>query len=170
MPGSTSAAIAWYRAAAVAIPEAAVKASALAAQRSAIGQGQLLAPMPVWPAAGASVPLAGPHPAAQLVWTAPAEPRPVTYFVELEAQENGQYNELLARYVATSAVAVALPDDKVFAWRVYAVAADGSGYAPSAWIRFGKADAEQAVDAGSPALPMSAVTQTPGNLPRAAHP
>jgi hypothetical protein len=110
--------------------------------------------MPAWPTSGGAVALSGPHPAVQLVWTAPMEPHPVTYFVELQARQNGKFNEMTATYATTSAIAVPLPDnDGDFAWRVYAVAADGSGYAPSPWTRFD-----------------TAVTPPPDIPPRAAPP
>ena len=154
VPQNRAAAIAWYDRAAAAIPEAAVKASALTAQHSMGLVGPLVPPMPAWPTGGGAVALSGPNPAVQLVWTAPTEPHPVTYFVELQARQNGKFNEMTATYATTSAIAVTLPDDdRAFAWRVYAVAVDGSGYAPSPWIRFD-----------------TAVTRPPGIPPRAAPP
>ena len=137
VPRNKAAAVAWYGMAANAIPEAAVKATELAVHHPSAIAGPLVAPRPVWPVAGTAVPVSGPHPATQLVWTAPAEPLPVTYFVELQSGDGGRFREVLARYTATSATAVTLPGDQDFAWRVYAVAADGSGYAPSPWMRFG---------------------------------
>jgi hypothetical protein len=153
VPHNTAAAIAWYHQAA-AIPEAAVKASALAAQHPTGSAGPLVPPMPSWPVGGRAITLAGPDPAVQLVWTAPVEPHPVRYFVELQARQNGKFNEVSASYVTTSAIAVTLPGDAGdFAWRVYAVAADGSGYAPSPWTRFD-----------------TALMPPPGNQPPAARP
>jgi Sel1 repeat len=142
VPRNTDAAIAWYTAAAPTIAAAASKATALASQRAAPGTGPLVPPAPSWPTDGSAVPLAGQKPAVQLVWTAPAEPSPVTYFVELQASESGGFREITASYVPTTALAVTLPDDRNFAWRVYAVATDGSAYAPSAWARFGTAETE----------------------------
>ena len=139
VPPNTAAAIAWYRVAAAAIPEAAIKASALAAERLAGPAGALVSPQPAWPAGEAAV-ASSAHGDVQLVWTAPAEPHQVTYFVEVQGRRNGSFNEVLASYVTTSALAVTLPgNDDRFAWRVYAVAADGSSYAPSPWVRFGTA-------------------------------
>jgi TPR repeat protein len=152
VPQNYAAARAWYALAGAAIPEAALKASALAARHSTAMAGPLVPPTPVWPTSGGVVALSGPHPGVQLVWTAPAEPQPVTFFVELQARENGHFNEVTSSYVETSAIAITLPDDTDFAWRVYAVAADGSGYASSAWMRFD-----------------TAVTLPPGIPPRAAH-
>jgi hypothetical protein len=140
VPRNIAAAIAWYKVAAADIPEAGVKASALAAQHPTGLAGALVPPLPAWPTGDRAVPLSGPHPAVQLVWTAPVEPHRVTYFVELQARQNGNFNELTASYVATSALAVTLPDKGGdFAWRVYAVAADGSGYASSPWTGFATA-------------------------------
>jgi Sel1 repeat len=144
VPRNIDAAIAWYTAAAPTIAAAASKATALAGQRAAPGTGPLVPPSPAWPTDGSAVPLAGQKPAVQLVWTAPAEPSPVTYFVELQASESGSFREITSSYVPTTALAVTLPDDQNFAWRVYAVATDGSAYAPSAWTRFGTAEAELA--------------------------
>ncbi|WP_419758262.1 tetratricopeptide repeat protein [Acidisoma sp.] len=149
VPHNIAAAVAWYSMAAGAIPEAAAKAAQLAAHQRSEVAGPLVAPKPVWPAGGTAVPVSAAHSVTQLVWTAPAEPFPVTYFVELQAGAHGQFNEVLSRYSTTSATAVTLPGDEDFAWRVYAVAADGSGYAPSAWTHFGVA------------------VTAPGTLPRA---
>jgi hypothetical protein len=137
VPKNIYAAKVWYGVAAAAIPEAAVNASALAAEHPPPAGG-LLPPVPAWPATGSAVGLSGPHPSIQLVWTAPVQPHPVTYFVELRARENGRYSEIAASYVTTTAVAVTLPDDLRFAWRVYAVAADGSSYVAGPWSLFEK--------------------------------
>ena len=137
VPRNDAAAIAWYDVATAAIPEARIKASALAAQLPSKLAGALAPPRPDWPTGARPVTVSGSHPAVQLVWTAPAEPDHVTYFVELQARQNGSFSEVTASYVTTSAIAVILPAaDEEFAWRVYAVAADGSGYAPSPWMHF----------------------------------
>ena len=80
VPQNYAAARAWYALAGAAIPEAALKASALAARHSTAMAGPLVPPTPVWPTSGGVVALSGPHPGVQLVWTAPAEPQPVTFF------------------------------------------------------------------------------------------
>jgi TPR repeat protein len=162
VPQNIQAAIAWYGAAAAAIPEAARKASDLAKQSPVARSGPLVAPVPVWPAAGIAIPSAAP---VQLVWTAPAQPSPVSYYAEVQALENGRFNEVVSDYATVSAIAVTLPDDKEFAWRVYAVAANGSAYASSPWMRFDKVSPEQAVPSRAP----SAVSR-PGTPPPAAQP
>ena len=164
VPQNPGAAIAWYTAASADIPEASVKASSLAAQSPpAAASGQLVPPIPAWPTEATAVPPSG---TIQLVWTAPAEPSPVTYFVELEGRETGSFQEITASYVSTTALAVTLPHDRNFAWRVYAVASDGSAYAPSAWTRFGMPDAVQAAALHIGPL----VTRSPGSQPRATPP
>jgi hypothetical protein len=137
------AARAWYLVAAPTIPEAAVKATALAARRASPSSAPLVPPLPVWPAMDYSVPVAGPHPVVELVWSAPVQPHPVTYLVELHAGKNGRFYEVNASYVTTTAISVPLPDDAEFAWRVYAVAADGSAYVAGPWSLFGKRLAAQ---------------------------
>jgi hypothetical protein len=134
VPRNSAAAIAWYGVAGASIPEAVLKARTLAPQPPAPSTGRLVPPVPAWPAPGVAVPLS----ATQLVWTAPAEPMPVTWFVELQALEKGQFTEVTATYVTTTAIAVTLPDDAAFAWRVYAVATDGSAYVAGPWSRFTK--------------------------------
>jgi hypothetical protein len=143
VPLNTDVAIAWYGVAAKTIPIAATKAQALAKGRPSVSDAPLLPPVPAWPRATAALRLAGDQPVTELVWTAPAEPRPVHFFVELRALTDGRYREVYAGYVDTSAEAVTLTHDRDFAWRVYAVAEDGSGYAPGPWSVFIKGSPEQ---------------------------
>jgi tetratricopeptide (TPR) repeat protein len=157
VPQNIDAAILWYSRAAADIPEAASRAQRLAAQRPAMVPGPLIPPAPAWPAQGTVVRSAG---AVQLVWSAPAEPEPVTYFVELEARENGSFREVTAGYFKSTAVAVTLPDDEAFAWRVYAVATNGSAYAISAWTQFVTVNLAQ----------VAAFKPPPGSQPRVERP
>ncbi len=139
VPQNRDVAIAWYQVAAKDIPIAASKALALSQDRSAAAAAAataLVPPVPAWPRDGASIALPNATPVTELVWTAPPEPSRVDYFVEVRAREAGQYREVYARYVDTSAATVTLNADRHFAWRVYAVAANGSSYAPSPWRRF----------------------------------
>jgi tetratricopeptide (TPR) repeat protein len=134
VPRNSAAAIAWYGVAAASIPEASLRARTLAPPHPAPSAGSLVPPVPAWPAPDSAVPLS----ATQLVWTAPVEPMPVIWFVELQALDNGHFKEVSATYVTTTAIAVTLPADAAFAWRVYAVAADGSAYVAGPWSRFAK--------------------------------
>jgi TPR repeat protein len=161
VPQNINAAIAWYGAAATAIPEAARKAGDLAKQGPVARTGPLVAPVPVWPPAGMALSSPGP---VQLVWTAPVEPSAVSYYVEVQALENGSFSEVTSDYATASAIALTLPDDKQFAWRVYAVASDGSAYASSRWMRFDKVTPEQAVRPATPAV------TRPGTPPPATQP
>jgi len=162
VPQNIDAAVAWYGVAAAAIPAAARKAGDLAKQQPVARTGPLVAPVPVWPPEGMAASSPGP---VQLVWTAPAEPSPVSYFVEVQALESGRFNEVSGTYATASAIAVTLPDDEQFAWRVYAVAADGSGYASSPWMRFDKVSPEETAASGG-----AAATTRPGSPPHATQP
>ncbi len=139
VPRNRDVAVAWYQVAAKDIPIAAAKAQALSQENAPAAAAALAPPVPGWPREGGAIALSGTTPVAALVWTAPPEPSHVTYFVEVRALESGSYREVYSGYVDTSAAAVPLNADRHFAWRVYAVAADGSDYAPSPWIRFDKA-------------------------------
>jgi hypothetical protein len=139
VPRNRDVAIAWYQIAARDIPIAASKAQTLSEQASAAATSTgapLAPPVPGWPRDGAAIALSGKTPVTELVWTAPPEPSRVDYFVEVRALEGGTYREVYSGYVDTSAAAVSLNADRHFAWRVYAVAANGSDYAPSPWSRF----------------------------------
>lgn len=76
-------------------------------------------------------------PAAELVWTAPVQPAPVRYFVEVVAIEAGRLRDVFAGYSERSAVLAALDRSPGnYAWRVFTVALDTPDYAASAWTRF----------------------------------
>jgi hypothetical protein len=139
VPRNRDLAVAWYQVAAKDIPIAATKAQALPQEggvAASAAVATLASPIPTWPRDGAAIALSGVTPVTELVWTAPPEPSLVTYFVEVRASEDGRYREVYSGYVETSAAAVSLNADHHFAWRVYAVAANGSDYAPSPWSRF----------------------------------
>jgi hypothetical protein len=141
VPHNRDVAIAWYQVAAKDIPIAGTKARALSQESAASAEAAaapLAPPVPAWPRDGAAIALSGAAPVTELVWTAPPEPSQVDYFVEVRALEAGSYREVFSGYVDTSAAAVSLNADRNFAWRVYAVAANGSDYAPSPWSRFEK--------------------------------
>ncbi len=149
VPRNPAVAAAWYAVAGPAIPVAAGRAASLAALPPASAAASVVPPVPVWPSAGTAVPLPDQHPLTELVWAAPPEPCAVHYFVEVRARESSGYAEVYTTLVGTSAAVVALTADHDFAWRVYAVADDGSSYAPSTWSLFGKgAEVQEA------ALPM----------------
>ena len=73
---------------------------------------------------------------AVLVWTAPAQPSQVRFFVELAALQPDGPHEVLSQYVDQSAVQVRLPaGDASLAWRVLTVATDTPRYAIAPWQR-----------------------------------
>ena len=91
--------------------------------------------LPVLPAAadGGVLAVGG---AAVLVWTAPAQPSRVRFFVELAALQPDGPHEVLSQYVDQSAIQVRLPvEDASYAWRVLTVAADTPRYAIAPWQR-----------------------------------
>jgi hypothetical protein len=144
VPRNPAVAAAWYAVAGPAIPVAAGRAETLAAlPPAAATAAPLVPPVPVWPRAGAAVPLPDQTAMTELVWAAPPEPRGVHYFVELRALRNGSYAEVATTLAGTSAAVVALTADHDFAWRVYAVADDGSSYVPSGWSLFDTGAAAQ---------------------------
>lgn len=94
-------------------------------------------PAPASPADGAVLAPRGEAVQAELIWTAPAQRAPVRFFVEVVAVSEGGLREVFASYTDVSAALVPLdPRPRGYAWRVYAVAPDGSDYAPSGWSRF----------------------------------
>jgi hypothetical protein len=72
----------------------------------------------------------------ELVWLAPPEPSTTLFFVELRAIKGGSSDEVFSGYTKLTAVVVPLNDADRFAWRVYAVAKNGSHYATGSWNRF----------------------------------
>ena len=76
-------------------------------------------------------------PAAELVWVAPPQPKPVRFFVQLLAAEDERWRELFAGYITQSAALVQLdPAATRYAWRSYAVAEDDPHYAVGEWSQF----------------------------------
>ncbi len=74
----------------------------------------------------------------ELVWTAPSQPAPVRFFVQVLALAKGtKPREVFDTYVDTTAVLAPLQASHgQYAWRVYTVANDGIHYTASAWARF----------------------------------
>jgi len=130
VPRNPEVAAAWFRAA------AANGITAAAGRDAPRSRGSSSRPLlPVLPAAAdGAVPLAGGP--AVLVWTAPAQPSRVRFFVELTTLQPDGPHEVLAEYVDQSAVQVRLPaGDTSYAWRVLTVGADTSHYAMAPWQR-----------------------------------
>ncbi len=75
---------------------------------------------------------------AELVWTAPPEPVPYRFYVEVLALGAAGPVPVWSGYTETSAVLVPVePAHSRYIWRVYVVAAALHDYLPSGWNRFG---------------------------------
>jgi TPR repeat protein len=70
-----------------------------------------------------------------LVWTAPSQTQPVSFFVEIERLTPDAPQQVYAQFVAVSAVAVSLVPGR-YAWRVTSVGRAGAAYTPGAWTQF----------------------------------
>ena len=130
VPRNRDVAAAWFRAA------AANGITAAEGRDEPRSRGASKRPLlPVLPAAADGGALAAGG-SAVLVWTAPAQPSRVRFFVELAALQPDGPHEVLSQYVDQSAVQVRLPaGDTSYAWRVLTVAADTPRYAIAPWQR-----------------------------------
>ena len=73
----------------------------------------------------------------EMVWTSAAQPEPVRFYVELRALDQAGSREVMGRFADTSSLLATLPGlNGDYAWRVLAVAREGSRYAASGWSRF----------------------------------
>ncbi len=93
-------------------------------------------------AAAAVVPRSGdvvtpdPDGRIEIVWSAPAAPLPVRYFLEVAARD-GTPGEVYAGYLDVSAALVRLDQaHRSYAWRVYTVCARDATYAAGPWNAF----------------------------------
>ena len=72
----------------------------------------------------------------EIVWSAPAAPLPVRYFLEVAARD-GAPGEIYAGYVDVSGALVRLDQARrSYRWRVYTVCARTASYAVSSWNAF----------------------------------
>lgn len=132
VPRNPAGAAAWYRAAASnGIPAAAGRNSG---PRQFSGGGRLRPASPVFPDPAHPLPFGG---TATLVWTAPMQPGPVRFFVELYALQDSGPVEVAGEFVDVTATVVRLPPGATrFTWRVLTVGADPPQYAVGAWRDF----------------------------------
>jgi hypothetical protein len=91
-------------------------------------------PRLLFPPAGAQVPVGAS--AVELVWSAPSQPVPVQFYVEVFAEADGRRRELFSDFVKTSSVSLVVPrrGPASLSWRVMTVG--GSHYRASPWQTF----------------------------------
>lgn len=137
VPRNPAVAAAWYRAAAAnGIPAAANRGGGA---RHTGGQGPLLPVVPVFPNPAQPVSSAE---GATLVWTAPDEPEPAQFFLEIYALTPSGPVEVGGQFLDVTATHVSLPPDATrFTWRVLTVSTDPPRYAVGPWCDFEAAPA-----------------------------
>jgi hypothetical protein len=110
----------------------------LPAPAYSVGPGPELLPVSLTaPADGSAIRDDGGSSGVELAWSAPREPVPVRFFVEVVAIEPGGPREIFAGYVDRPPVDVALERGQAeYAWRVYTVGLHVAAYALSGWDRF----------------------------------
>jgi hypothetical protein len=95
--------------------------------------------------------------AAEIVWSAPEQPVPVEYFVEVVAIDDKGWRDVFTAYADIPAVLAQIePGTGAYAWRVYTVARNTLHYATSPWTPF------SVQSGGSTPLPNAADQPTPG--------
>lgn len=101
-----------------------------------LARGALLAADPVSPNDAQEL-AGGDARSVTLVWAAPPQPGPVSFFVELVAIEPSGPRELLGRYVDVSATQFRVPAEAGrYAWRVLTVATGSPHYQSGSWHMF----------------------------------
>ncbi len=134
VPQNPAMAAIWYRmAAATGIAVAGARARVLA-QADDTKDGQLTAASLTWPVDHA---LPDRGIAVPFVWSAPAQPGVVRFYLEVYALGGDAPREVAARYVEASATMVVLqPGVADYAWRVTTVAPGMHHYVVGVWGRF----------------------------------
>ena len=140
VPRNPALARAWFRlAAANGLPAAAQKLGRNSAEDPPTAgrrQSDALRPADaVAPGAGAVV-IPDVDQRVEIVWSAPAAPLPVRYFLQVAARD-GTPDEVYAGYLDVSAALVRLDRaHRAYAWRVYTVCARTATYTVSPWTAF----------------------------------
>jgi Sel1 repeat len=143
VPRNLDMAASWYAAAAAhGLSAAARKVASLREERDQAA----LSPYDAKPALAPAVPTGplvtsesetGESIQVELSWTAPAEPTPVDFFVQILALDTTGAHRVFTSFSKQSAVLVSLPRVPAdYVWRIYTVAASVPDYVPSAWSYF----------------------------------
>jgi TPR repeat protein len=140
VPRNPIAATSWFEAAVQGGIQAAAQQLAeltrAVARRHPDADAPFSAPLPVVPQDDATVD-GGKHQTLALAWSAPSEPMPVRYFVQVLDLDDGSPPTMVGLYVDQTATSIILPGAAGhFAWRVYAVSRAGGDYAASVWSHF----------------------------------
>lgn len=135
VPRNLDQALTWYQAASAdGIAAAGTRAAALASRPRSVRDDALQPVLPTTPVDARLPDRGAPTP---FVWTAPAGPEPVRFFLEVYELRDTGAREVAARFADRSAVLVQLqPGAAHYAWRVSSVAPDGHHYVLTAWRRF----------------------------------
>ncbi|MGI4953214.1 MAG: tetratricopeptide repeat protein [Janthinobacterium lividum] len=133
VPRNPAASAAWYQAAASNGISAAANRGR-EERRSDDGQQPVLATSPAYPGPTQTVPRGDP---VTLVWSAPEQPSPVRFFLEVYALKPAGAVEVAGRYVDLTAIRLPLPPDATrFTWRVLTVGTRPLRYAVGPWSDF----------------------------------
>lgn len=120
----------WFRQAAAEIP---VAGRRLAALRPEARPGTLTAAMPAAPLHEVAAGLAP----VEFVWTAPAQPEPVHYMIEIRTLDALGSREVYSEFTDGSAVLAPLREiPGEYAWRVFTLAQETGRYELSEWAHF----------------------------------
>lgn len=141
VPRNVDQAAVWFRAAAAGGVKAAGErfriAAAAQASRPMAPVEALAPPTPEAPTDRTEIDATFNPVPVELVWTAPVQPVPVTFFVEMLRVDLETPREVFSGYTDQSAVLAATAVDRgVYAWRVYTVGRDVDHYSVSAWQLF----------------------------------
>ena len=132
VPRNPAAAAAWYRVAAA--NGIAAAANRGRDERRTNDHAPLTPASPTFPAPAQSLPPENP---VTLVWTAPEQPSPVRFYVEIYALKPSGPVEVAGQFADVTALRLPVPpNDTHFTWRVLTVASSPPRYAISPWSDF----------------------------------
>ncbi len=140
VPRNQAAASAWFHEAATnGLPAAAAKLEAVdrTPSEARLDRSATLRPViPVSPLAAATVPM-DQEGATVFVWTAPTQPAPTRFFLQVVTHEAGSQREIHAAYTDLTAALVHLGGDaRTYSWRVFTVSPQSRSYVVTAWTQF----------------------------------
>ena len=142
VPHNPAVASAWYVAAAASGVRAAAgrKVAPEPPRASAPGRADpprpdLIQSVPLTPVGDLRIATGATTALVPLVWSAPAQATPVSFFVEVDASEADEVHETTALYVDTSATSLRLGPGHYY-WRVSVVGRTLPHYVASAWTEF----------------------------------